>query len=205
MVNPACLICGVVNLASLHPQKRLCLLHVIANQCLASAEAPLSSACHCEPVPCTRRSAAAFCMSLQNTPLQPHPRPRLLHVIANHALATAPTPPPSACHCEPVPCTRRSAAAFCMSLRTSAHTGVAIRVPWQKRGTLLPPPGAHTPTKSVIANQCAHWCGNPRPLAETWYTAAAPGCAHTYQVCHCEPVRTLVRQSASPQGYLANM
>ena len=30
-----------------------------------------------------------------------------------------------------------------------------------------------------------------------------PGCAHTYQTCHCEPVRTLVRQSASPQGNLA--
>ena len=154
MVNPACLICGVVKLASLHPQKRLCLLHVIANQCLASAEALPSFACHCKTRPCNRTHAPAFCMSLQNTPLQPHPRPRLLHVIANHALATAPTPPPSACHCEPVPCTRRSAAAFCMSLRTSAHTGVAIRVPWQKRGTLLPPPGAHTPTKSVIANQC---------------------------------------------------
>ena len=35
---------------------------------------------------------------------------------------------PSACHCA-CPCTRRSAPAFCMSLRTSAHTGVAIRIP----------------------------------------------------------------------------
>ena len=41
------------------------------------------------------------------------------------------------------------------------------------------------------------------PLAETWYIAPVPGCAHTYQTCHCEPVRTLVRQSASPQGNLA--
>ena len=56
----------------------------------------------------------------------------------------------------------------------------------------------------VIANQCAHWCGNPRPPAERWYIAAAPGCAHTCQVCHCEPVRTLVWQSASPQRNLAS-
>ena len=65
MVNPACLICGVVNLASLHPQKRLCLLHVIANQCLASAEALPSFACHCKTRPCTRSHAATFCMSLR--------------------------------------------------------------------------------------------------------------------------------------------
>ena len=38
MVNPACLICGVVNLASLHPQKRLRLLHVIANQCMGALQ-----------------------------------------------------------------------------------------------------------------------------------------------------------------------
>ncbi len=47
----------------------------------------------------------------------------------------------------------------------------------------------------VIANQCAHWCGNPHPLAETPCIAAVHGCAHTYQACHCEPVRTLVWQS----------
>ena len=46
-------------------------------------------------------------------------------------------------------------------------TGAAIRIPWQKRGTLHPCPGAHIPTKPVIANQCAHWCGNPRPRRET--------------------------------------
>ena len=33
--------------------------------------------------PCTRNHAPAFCMSLQNTPLQPHSRRMFLHVIAN--------------------------------------------------------------------------------------------------------------------------
>ncbi len=43
------------------------------------------------------------------------------------------------CHRAPRPCSRRRAAAFCMSLRTSAHTGVAIRFPrreaWQVSST----------------------------------------------------------------------
>ena len=42
--------CMSLRTASLHTQKRLCLLHVIANRVLAHAEAPLPSACHCEPV-----------------------------------------------------------------------------------------------------------------------------------------------------------
>ena len=35
---------------SLQPQRRLFLLHVIASYAIATAEAPLPSACHCEPV-----------------------------------------------------------------------------------------------------------------------------------------------------------
>ena len=139
-------------------------------------------------------------------------------------------------------------------------------MPRRERGTLHPCPGARIPTKLVIANQCAHWCGNPfspqRSLA-SWllfgqirdalrmrpkccYFAmphrrrsglprrfaprndmqkfvahtrckdvlprlcihpAAPPCnrAHVLpSACHCEPVRTLVRQSASPQRSLAS-
>ena len=37
---------------------------------------------------------------------------------------------------EPPPCTRRHASVFCMSLRASAHTGVAIRFPAEKLGKL---------------------------------------------------------------------
>ena len=53
--------------------------------------------------------------------------------LAPHLLAPAETHPPSACHCELRPCTRARLPAFCMSLRASAHTGVAIRFP--RRGT----------------------------------------------------------------------
>ena len=68
-------------------------------------------------------------------------------------------------------------------------------------------------TTSVIANQCAHWCGNPysystapelrnalgygfprrsAPRNDTKVRSALP---LTVFLCHCEPVRTLVRQS----------
>ena len=56
-----------------------------------------------------------------------------LPVYRRSALATADTPPSSACHCVLRSCNRRHASVFCMSLRTSAHTGVAIRFP--RRGT----------------------------------------------------------------------
>ena len=143
---------------------------------------------------------------LSSTPLHPQKRLFLLHSTAPHVLALAGASPSSACHCEPVrtlvwqsASPGRNAVHCCrarvrarlpdLSLRTSAHTGVAIRIPWQKRRALLPCPGARIPTKLVIANQCAHWCGNPHPPAGTWYIAPLPGCAHTYQACHCEPVR----------------
>ena len=44
-----------------------------------------------------------------------------------HPFAPAKAPLPSAFHRAPRPCTRRRVSVFCMSLRTSAHTGVAIR------------------------------------------------------------------------------
>ncbi len=133
-------------------------------------------------------------------------------------------------------------------------------MPRRERGTLHPCPDARTPAKLVIANQCAHWCGNPfspqRSLA-SWLLFGQirdalrmrPKCCyfamphrrrsglprrftprndnggtslhpparsrvpHTLRAkhpctrahvlpsaCHCEPVRTLVWQSASPQG-----
>ena len=45
------------------------------------------------------------------------------------ALAPVGTFPPFACHCVLCSCKRRRVSVFSMSLRTSAHTGVAIRVP----------------------------------------------------------------------------
>ena len=100
---------------------------------------------------------------------------RLLHVIANQCAHWRGNPPPPCpwCPAQKRPCKRTYATAFCMSLRTSAHTGVAIRVPWLRRSTLHHCPAARIPTKLVIANQCAHWCGNPfspqRNLASRLY------------------------------------
>ena len=86
--------------------------------------------------------------------LAPQTRACLRHVIVNNVLVNADTWQASACHCEPRPRTRarlpafsmslrtpslhpRTRPSFCMSLRTSAHTGVAIRFPrreaWQVR------------------------------------------------------------------------
>ena len=65
------------------------------------------------------------------------PEKRPCPLAVHHPLATAPTPPPSVCHCTPRPCNRKHVAYFCMSLRTSAHTGVAIRVPAEKPSNLV--------------------------------------------------------------------
>ncbi len=132
-----------------------------------------SSAWHCEPRSCTRAHVL---------PSACHCKPR--SCTRAHVL-------PSACHCEERgsrPATWQSASPQkclaswllfgqirthlpSLSLRTSAHTGVAIRSP--RRGA--------------------------------WQVSCCLGkFAHTYQVCHCEPVRTLAWQSASPQRSLAS-
>ncbi len=126
------------------------------------------SACPRAKRPCTRTHASSFSMSLRPCPA--------------HACQV------SACPRAKRPCNRthassfsmslrttslqpRTRPSFCMSLRTSAHTGVAIRSPrretWQLGNTL----GEFAPT--------------------------LPG-------CHCEPVRTLVWQSVTPQRNFAN-
>ena len=155
----------------------------------------------------------------------------------------------------------RTRPSFCMSLRTSAHTGVAIRVSaeildklaaaransyqlriclryyslpcaaarrtdchvaallamtcrnmqlsaWQghfpsskfvalfRIPQASPPLQPRTPTRlqHVIANQCAHWCGNPRPRREAWQVGCCLGkfvtpyvCARSTTFCHVLP------------------
>ena len=151
-----------------------------------------------------------------------------------------------ACHHEPRPCTRAHLPVFSMSLRTSAHTGAAIRVP------------AAMPGKSVVLRANSQLFrirreellfglryrrsyGLPRRFAPRNDMLKFAGCLrvqapcsvaprrhvlaaaeallffachgnHAFatadtcpsSACHCEPVRTLVRQSASPQQYLAS-
>ena len=142
-------------------------MDVIASHVLANALTPHVSACHCEPVPCPADTPQVSAYPTRQTVLQPQMRICLQHVIANQCahLWQSASPGRNVVHC-----TRARVRTYLpnLSLRTSAHTGAAIRVPWQKRGTLHPCPGAHIPTKPVIANQCAHWCGNPFPRRETW-------------------------------------
>ena len=60
-----------------------------------------------------------------------------LPVYCRSALAPVGTFPPFACHCVLRSCNRSSASSFCMSLRTSAHTGAAIRFPAEIPGKLV--------------------------------------------------------------------
>ena len=52
-------------LPSLHPQTPGKFLRTLRAHLLAPADTLLSSACHCEPVSCTRAHLPAFCMSLR--------------------------------------------------------------------------------------------------------------------------------------------
>ena len=97
----------------LHPQARLHPLYVIVNRVLAPAHTYPPSACHCEPVRTLVRQSASPC------PRCPSQKPP----------CTRRRSPSSVCHREPRPCTRAHLPTFSMSLRASAHTGVAIRVP----------------------------------------------------------------------------
>ncbi len=138
-------------------------------------------------------------------------------------------------------CTRRNASVFSMSLRTSAHTGVAIRIPAGKPSKLvllqanpyalfrirpkycfllcsaarrcgLPRRFAprndrggtslHPLTRlcllHVIANQCAHWCGNPRPRRGTWQVGSTSGkFVALFRIClrHCSLVCAAARRT----------
>ena len=80
------------------------------------------------PAPAERLCPPSRPTSLYTLPpsahlLHPQARTRLLPVIANHSLANADTLPPSACHRELRPCTRRHLAPLCMLLQiTSLQT-----------------------------------------------------------------------------------
>ena len=56
--------------------------------------------------------------------------------------------------------------------RTDCH--VASLLAMTEGGTSLHP-RIRTRLLHVIANQCAHWCGNPRPRRETWQIGATSG------------------------------
>ena len=110
------------------------------------------------------------------------------------------------------PCNRTRVSVFCMSLRASAHTGVAIRSPRSKTWQ----PGTTLGKSVALFRIRPKRCSSPCPAAGVTdchvasllaMTVGGRTCtrAHVFpSACHCEPVRTLVWQSASPQGNLAN-
>ena len=139
----------------------------IAPHVRATADTWQISACHCEPVRTLVRQSASpqgngaswllfrqiryafricpkYCFSVlcyrkeNGLPRRFAPRNDSGGgAIAPHVRASADACPSSACHCEQRSCNRRHLANFCMSLRTSAHTGAAIRVPAEKPGKVV--------------------------------------------------------------------
>ena len=82
----------------------------------------------------------------------------LAMTMGGDVLAPAATPPPSACHRKPRTCNRAHLPAFCLPPQT---TSLHPRTP--------------TRLQHVIASQCAHWCGNPRPRREAWQVGTTSG------------------------------
>ena len=113
-----------------------------------------------------------------------------------------------------------------MSLRTSAHTGVAIRFPAVKPSKLVLLQANPYALFRIRPKYCFLLCPAARRtdchvaslLAMTGEnllrvrvcqevlpeSVLAPAETHLSSACHCEPVRTLVWQSASPQRNLAS-
>ena len=99
-----------------------------------------------------------------------------------------------------------------MSLRTSAHTGVAIRFPRRETWQLGTTSGkfvvaAYSPKVLLSAMYCRRGCGLPRRSAPRNDKGEGRPCTRAHvlpSACHCEPVRTLVWQSASPQRNLTS-
>ena len=177
----------------------------------------------CHRAPCPHFPAPAATQQVSTHPtrptaLQTQTRHRLLHVIAKHALAHVVTPLPSACHRKTQPCNRTRVSVFCMSLRTSAHTGVAIRIPAGMPGKLAAVWAnswrfSDLPKVLLFVLCCRKEYGLSRRCASRNDKGGrhilAPHVLATADTlppsaCHCEPVRTLVRQSASPQRNLAS-
>ena len=80
-----------------------------------------------------------------------------VHIIPGHCRYAAGKAPLPTCRAPP-PCNRTHTPAFCMPLHPTPLQP-------QTRSIFL----------HVIANQCAHWCGNPRPRRESWQPGTTSG------------------------------
>ena len=110
---------------------------VLPESVLAPAETHLSSACHCEPVRTLVWQSVSPQRNLASLLLLGQIRMRFFVFARSTAFCYALPQGDADCHVASLlamteggrPCTRRNASVFSMSLRTSAHTGVAIRSP----------------------------------------------------------------------------
>ena len=157
----------------MHSQARLRLLHVIANQCAHWCGNPFSP----------QRSLASWHYFGQI-------RGTLSRIRLRHCPPSCPTAGVTDCHVASL------LAMTCRNLlrvRTArTHLGRNV-VHFTRARRCASLPGLWM----SLRTSALKWCGNPHPPAGTWYIAPLPGCAHTYQACHCEPVRTLVWQSVT--------
>ena len=105
------------------------------------------------------------------------------------------------------PCNRTRVSVFCMSLRASAHTGVAIRSPRSKTWQ----PGTTLGKSVALFRIRPKRCSSPCPAAGVTdchvasllaMTVGGRTCtrAHVFpSACHCEPVRTPAAIRFPPQ------
>ena len=153
-----------------------------------------------------------FPCALRAASLQPLTRHRLQHVIANqcaHWCGNPFSPQGNLATWQYFGRIRTHAPR--LSLRTSAHTGVAIRFPAGEPSKLAAA-WANSEKLRICLRCCFPFCITARRtdchvaalLAMTRGEALAPADTCPSSACHCEPVRTLVRQSASPQRNFAN-
>ena len=158
---------------------------VPAHRCVIAPALP-SFACHGEPRPCTRRGASSFRMSLQATPLQPQKHIVLLHVIANQCAHWCGNPRP------------RSSTNRKVVLQ--ANTKSTTNSPKQQPTCQAFLQGYGLPRRSAPRNDSGgRPCTRRRVSVHVTMNrvlATADNCPSS--ACHCEPVRTLVRQSVFP-------
>ena len=137
-----------------HPRRRL--QRVTANYVLATAGAHLPSACHCAPVRTLVRQSVSPQGNLASWLLFRQIRIRFSVIRFRYRFLPCSTARSTDCRVAPLLAMTGGgviaphAPAFCMSLQNTPLQP-------QQRLCLL----------HVIANQCAHWCGNPFPRRET--------------------------------------
>ena len=138
---------------------------VLPESVLATAATPQPSACHCEPVRTLAWQSASPQKCLASWQLFGQIR-YALRICPKYCFLFCATARRTDCHVASLlamtmggrPCTRRHAPAFrtpcAPNILAPAHTSFLLH---------------------VIANQCAHWCGNPRPRRETRQVGATSG------------------------------